>query len=289
MRTMVEEICVTGTISTSDILPLLDWGETLYSASTIPEPADLITWEQEPGDLLSALENVGGMYELGFRLYKDPNLAKLYFDVYAGSDRTTAQTVLDPVIFAPDMENLQNTTEVRDVSNEYNVVIVLYIHKPEVPEGEPEPDYDIVESVTVVDPNADISAGGFDRKVKTIKITSVPDGILAIDIPAYMAQLGSEELQKSTPVGVFDGEIDQFSQYRYERDYFLGDLIEVRNATGATAHMRVVEQIMAEDAEGERSYPTLVTKSFASPGTWKSWKYDVGWVEIGEDEYWNNQ
>jgi hypothetical protein len=289
-RLMFFSICKDGVVSPDDIIPFLQaWGETLYEPGTIPEPTDEIMWEQEPVDLYEAIKNIIDPYDLGFRLYKDPEQQKLYFDIYAGSDRTTLQTELDPVVFAPDLENLQNTTELHDSTEEYNVVQVLYIYKPEVAEGEPEPLYPNVDWVTVTDPNADTSSGGLARKVKVIKITTIPDGTLEAEIPAYMTQLGLEELAKSRPIRVFDGEIDQYSSYLYERDYFLGDIVEVRNANGATAFMRVDEQIFVEDAEGERSYPSLITKEFASPGTWASWKYDIEWSAVPDTEFWVNQ
>lgn len=280
MRLMFSMICVTGELSVDDIIPFFQDGETLYPPGTIPEPADEIEWVQKPASLYVALKAIGDPYDLGFRLYKDPDAPKLYFDVYAGSDRTSVQTTLPAVIFSSDMTNLQNTNEFSDNSKHYNVIRVLYPHKDVS-------DNDVVTSVVVTDPELLLSNNGFERKVKILTITAIPDEVT--DIPAFLTQAGNDELMKSRPTGVFDGEIDQNSDFVYERDYYLGDLVEVRGDNGAAGYMRVVEQIFKEDVTGQSSFPSLITKTFINPGTWSSWKYDVEWSAMGSGEYWDNQ
>lgn len=288
MRKMFFDICVEGTMSALDIIPFIQWGEfydeggTLYPPDTIPEPSESINYGQKIESLYSAIKALGDFYDLGFRMYKNPDASMLYFNVYAGNDRTSTQSTLEPVIFSSDMRNLQNTTEYSDITKEYNVVRVIYTYKDES-------DNDKALGVVVTDPNLalDPNAAGFDRKVKVIVITSLPEEVTnTLD---YLEQLGHDELQKSRSIGVFDGEINQYSQYVYERDYYLGDMVEIRSDTGGTAAMRVEEQIIASDSEGTRSYPTLVTKQFNNPGTWLSWKYDVEWTAMGSEEYWSNQ
>ena len=280
MELMFFNICFVGDVSPDDIIPFIQDTGTLYPTDTIPEPSAPIEWSQKPASLYSAIKDVGDAYDLGFRLYKDPSASKLYFESYAGSDRTSAQTILPPVIFSSDMANLQNTTEYNDNTKQYNVIVVIYFHKDAF-------DNDVTTSETVSDPDLVDSTNGFDRKVKTISISSIPETVS--DIPAYLQQLGQEELAKSRPIGIFDGEIDKNSDFVYERDYYLGDLVEVRGNNGTVGYMRVVEQIFKEDASGFSSFPSLVTKTFINAGTWKSWKYDVDWVAMGSGEYWNNQ
>lgn len=279
MRYIFHQICVLGTVSVDDIIPFIDPG-SLYPASTIPEPSTLIDWEQKPATVYAAEKELSEIYDLGFRLYRDPNVSKLYFDVYAGSDRTTAQTVLPAVIFSPDMENLQNTTEFRDVTNAVNVVRVLYTYKDEITEE------DVTLTVEVKDDEI-LPPEGFDRRVKLLTVSTIPQEV--VDVPAFLYQAGFDELMKSRPLTAFDGEVSRTTQFVYERDYYLGDLVEIRSATGGTAYMRVEEYIFVQDREGERSYPTLTTKRFIDPGTWLSWKYDIPWEDVPDSEFWANQ
>lgn len=285
MRYMFEEICVLGTVSDKDIIPFIHTTGGLYPASTIPEPTDLIDWEQKPASLYSALKDVSDIYDLGYRLYKDPNISSLYFEVYAGSDRTSQQTTLAPVIFSPDMENIQDTTELTDVSKSFNVIEVLYTHQV-TPVGGGDP-IDVVDWIEIESPDLAASNDTFERRVKILEISSVPDEVT--DVNAFLIQAGKDELAKNRPILAFDGEVSQNSQYIYERDYYLGDLVETRGKNGSAGYMRVAEQIFVEDGQGERSYPTLVTKSFVEAGTWLAPKYDIDWILMGDDQFWNNQ
>lgn len=280
MRYIFNQICVVGSVSATDIIPFYYTGN-LYPTDTIPEPSTHINWEQKPASVYAALKELGDIYDLGHRLYKDPNLSKLYFNVYAGSDRTTGQIALPPVIFSTDMENLEDTTEYNDVSAAYNVVRVIYVHKDAVI-----PDLDVATTVIVYE-NELVPAEGFDRRVKSLVITSIPEDV--VDITAFLTQAGRDELKKSRPIGAFDGQISNTSQYVYKRDYYLGDLVETRGKNGSSGYMRVEEYIFVQDTQGQRSYPTLTTKEFINPGSWLSWKYNVDWSAMGSGEFWGNQ
>jgi hypothetical protein len=280
MRYIFRQICVLGTVTSDDIIPFIQDGETQYPASTIPEPTDTILWEQKPDSVFAALKELADIFDLGFRLYRDQNnTSELYFDVYAGNDRTTVQSTNTPVVFSYDMENLQNTRELNDISQEFNVVQVVYIFTDET-------ETEVALTVEVFDAEG-IPPEGFDRKAKVLTITSIPEEVT--DIPAFLVRAGMDELMKCRPIGAFDGEVSQNSQYVYETHYFLGDVVELRSSTGATAYMVVEEYIFVQDMQGERSYPTFTTRKFIDPGTWASWKYDIDWTAMGAEEYWANQ
>lgn len=288
MRRMFWTICVQKENSVLDGIPFLAWGnggfnewETLYPPDTIDEDLVPMVWGQKIDSLFNGIKALSDTFDIGFRMYKDPNSPKLYFNAYMGNDRTSAQSELEPVIFSTDMDSLQNTTEYSDSSKEFNVVVVIYLY---------EHDDGTQASLreTVYDPDYYLEGGdGYDRKAKVLVITSLPEDVT--DTLDYMNKLGQEELAKSRPIGALDGEVNQHSNYVYERDYFLGDMVETRSATGATAFMRVEEQIIVQDENGQRSYPGLVSRKFINPGTWASWKYDVEWQAMGSEEYWSNQ
>jgi hypothetical protein len=288
MYRMFWRMCVLAENNPKDAIPFLQWGsggweewETLYPPDTIEIDETPFAFGQKIDSLYNALKGVAESYDLGFRLYKHPEQPKLYFNAYTGNDRTTAQTELEPVIFSTDMDSLQNTTEFSDSTNECNVVKIVYTYEDSA--GNPTS----IDTI-VYDPDFYLEdGGGFDRKVKMLVITSIPDEVT--DTLDYMEKLGRDELAKSRPIGALDGEVNQYSNYTYDVDYFLGDLVETRSSTGATAFMRVEEQIIVQDGNGQRSYPGLVSRKFINPGTWASWKYDVEWLNIGSEEYWSTQ
>jgi len=279
------QACYTEPLDPNDVIPFLqpDGTTSLYPTENISVtyPVDF-EWSIKPMNLYAAIQTLTSAYEVGFRFYKDPNASKLYFESVQGCDRTTRQTTYTPVIFSHDMANLIDTTNIVDKSTYYNAVWMVYSYK-DVSNN------DAIVSQYVTAPDLSLSGGGFQQKTKLVIITQIPEGMILADVPAYLTQLGQAELGRSQTVNVYDGEVAQNSSFVYERDYNLGDIVEVRGDDGGIAYMRVVEQIFKDDQGGYATYPSLVTKDFVTPGTWASWKYDVEWSLFGSSEYWSTQ
>lgn len=266
MREIFHDICITGVLDAGDIIAGITESNVLFPTDTIVEPSDSITAELDPMTVLQAEKDIGNQYNLGFRIVWDFNTSNLYWDVYAGSDRTATQTTLPAVIFSPDLDNLQNTKELTSVAVYKNVAYVFS------PVG-----YEIVYPLDV-----DPSVAGFDRRVLLVRADDITDTIPA-DATTKMIKRGLDELAKNRLYQAFDGEISQFSQYAYFRDYNLGDLVEQRNTDGVTNQMQITEQIFVSDAEGERSYPTLTLNKFITPGSWSGWDFNQTWFDLDAD------
>lgn len=271
-RQIFHDICVTGVLDLGDIIPMVDEGSEIFPDDTIGEPPDTITYEIEPMTVYQAIKQLVDLYDIGFRLIRNLDTGQLYFDVYMGIDRTSAQTSYAAVVFSPDLENLQNTTELTTIALYKNVAYVFS------PVG-----HEIVYPLDI-DPEIE----GFERKVLLVRaddITDVDPG----DASDKMIQRGLEELSKHRKFSAFDGEINHLSEYKYGTHYNLGDLVELRNSDGFTNTMQVTEQIFVSDKEGERSYPTLTINQFILPGTWLAWDYNQVWEDLGLTEYWEDQ
>lgn len=270
-RKIFHDICVTGTLSLADKIPFIFEGSTFLPADTIDEPIDDITVEIEPATVYTAIKNICDVWNLGFRLIRQLDLSKLWFDIYTGSDRTTSQTTLPAVVFAEELDNLQNTTELTSIAL---VKTVAYVFSPAG-----------FQEVYPLD--SDTTATGFQRRVLVVNASDITDE--NPDVTAALIQRGREELAKNRLVQAFDGEINPNSKYKYGRDYNLGDLVEKRNSDGSMNIMRVTEQIFVSDREGDRSYPTLALNTFVTPGSWLSWKANEEWDDQASDEYWADQ
>lgn len=257
------DICITGTLSSGDIITGITEANTLFPADTIPSSSTSITYEIEPQTVFSAIKKLADVYGMGFRIVRDPNTAALYFDVYMGSDRTTAQTTLPAVIFSPDLENLHNTKQLTSNAVFKNVA---YVISP-------------VGTQTVYDSLTDPSVAGFDRRVLLVKADDITDTDSTV-ANAKMVQRGREELAKNRVVAALDGEVSQTSQYKYGLDYNLGDLVEIRSSDGVTSNMQVTEHIFVSDREGDRSYPTLSLNAFVTPGSWLGWNPTQVWSDL---------
>jgi hypothetical protein len=267
------DICVTGTLSLDDKIPFINEG-TFMPADTIVPPIDPITVDISPTTVYDAIVQIAQVWNLGFRLLRQQDMSKLWFDIYVGSDRTTAQTVLPAVVFAPEMDNLQNTKELSSIESAKNVA---YVYSPA--------GFQMVFAAGV-DPEVD----GFDRHVLTVDASDITADSTP-DVAAALQQRGYEELAKNRTYQAFDGEISQSSQYIYGTHYNLGDVVETRNVDGVTNNMRVTEQIFVQDQEGERSYPTLTLNTFINTGSWLSWTSNKAWFDFDADldSVWGNQ
>lgn len=273
-RDMFHQVCVAGTWDIGDIIPGITEG-TFMPASTILEPTDAISVDttQVPVPTLftAMVTNICAKYYLGFRILRKDSTGQLYFDIYAGSDRTTDQTVLTPVVFAPQFDNLENTSELTDITTAKNVA---YVQKSD---GTSQIVYG-----SGVDPTVD----SFERRVMIVDASN-----LTSPTTAELTQLGLEALAASATKFIFDGEISQYSQYVYGTDYNLGDLVELQNDDGVQSDMRVTEQIFAQDQNGFRSYPTLASYETINAGSWLSWNNDKTWNDLDSDttNVWENQ
>jgi hypothetical protein len=258
------QTCVTGVMSVSDKIPLYNSG-TMYPPDGIAPPDDLVTFEFEIGTVYERIKDVCDQYKMGFRLYRGPDTSKLYFNIYTGNDRTTQQTVLDPVVFSPNLDNLAKIQELTSIENLKNVAFV----------------YSKTKSIYVYADGADASTAGFNRRVLLVDATSVDEDTEPA-LTNILTQKGKEALAKNRSITAFDGEISQADQYTYGVDYELGDIVEMQSGMGVTNQMRVTEQIFVSDSTGSRSYPTLSVDLLITPGSWLAWDSNEEWaVAVG--------
>lgn len=265
-RKIFHDICVLGELDLGDIIPFVT-ETSAYPVSTIGEPTEIITVEIDLSSVYDAIKSLADLYDMGFRMVRIDDSSTLYWDVYMGSDRTSAQTSLPAVIFAPDLDNLQNTTELTSTALYKNVAYVFS-----------KAGFEVVYPLDV-----DPSIEGFERRALFIKADDIE--VADPDASDKMIQRGKEALAQSRRFQGFDGELNHNSSYVYEVDYYLGDLVELRSETGATNTMQVTEQIFVSDAEGERSYPTLSINTFILPGTWLAWDFNQVWDDLDLEEW----
>ena len=265
-RKMFHDICVAGILDTADIIPNIV-EQNVFPTSTIAESTDLITMEFELASLYTSMKNVCDLYDLGFRLVRNAETSTVYFDVYAGCDRTSHQTNFPAVIFSQELDNLKGTSEFMSSASYKTVAYVI------TPIG----------SGKVYAIGVDPVSNGFDRRVLVVRADDLTNAAtLATDIQTR----GNLELMKSRNLFAFDGEINESSGYKYGLDYNVGDIVEMRDVDGVVSNHRVTEQIFVSDAEGDRSYPTLSVNVFINPDSWLAWNYNKVWSELGATEYW---
>lgn len=259
-RWIFYQVCVVGAMSVSDIIPFYVTGST-YPTDTIAESPDSVVFELEIGTVYERIKDICDQYKMGFRLYKGRDDSKLYFNIYQGNDRTTQQSVLDPVVFSPSLDNLAKIQELTSIENLRNVAFV----------------YSKTKSIYVYADGTDANTAGLARRVLLVDATSVEE-TTEPNLTKILTQKGNEALAKNRSITAFDGEISQADQYIYGLHYELGDLVEMQSGNGITNNMRVTEQIFVSDESGTRSYPTLSVDLLITPGSWLAWDANEEWA-----------
>lgn len=268
VRTLFHAVCRTNATSPEDNIPFIQSG-TISAAGNIPEPVDVVTINAEIEPLYDTIKKISDLYRMGFRLRRNGDTSMLYFEVYMGSDRTSGQTTLAPVIFSPQLDNLTDTTDLRSVALLKNIAIVVSANGVR----------EVLADGLLAEPS------GFDRKVMYVQADDIT---LTAGAPlnAALDQRGKEELAKNRIVIAFDGEISQ-TAYTYGTHYNLGDLVTKRSEDGTASNMKVVEQIFISDQEGERSYPTLALDSLVITGSWDAQPANKVWDDF-TTEVWDS-
>lgn len=195
-------------------------------------------------DVVQAGCSVNG---LGFRMARKDTA--FLFSLYAGKDRSFQQTENPYVIFSPGFDNLISSDYEESVKDSRNLCYAV----GEGSEGN---------SVVVEAYQGNGAPAGLKRRELYAEISGASqqtdDG--AITQQEYLAQLkarGLEELEDNAPAKRFEAEADTAAMFRYGKDFFLGDIVQVENEHGIKARARVSEIVTTYDESGLSVYPTF--------------------------------
>lgn len=76
---------------------------------------------------------------------------------------------------------------------------------------------------------------------------------------SHLSEVGRLAMAEHSVTTSFDGDVVSNVQYLYGRDYFLGDLVQIRNDYGMEAVTRVTEVMRSRDEAGDYVIPTFVS------------------------------
>ena len=170
----------------------------------------------------------------------------LYF--YVGNDRTRGNEALQPVIFSPEYHNLVSSKYVRDTTNVKNICYIAS-------DGEW---YQEKFQTVFYNPRLD----SYSKKEMFLK-SDVPlkdtSGNIRPDADVLndLSEQGMLELLNHRPVQSLDFDVISTEQFRYQHEYFLGDLVTVDNGFGISVTAKVVEVSQIWDENGYRIIPKL--------------------------------
>lgn len=191
--------------------------------------------------VLDAVSDLCTTYGYGFDMYIKGGEFYLYF--FEGYDRSYAQDVNPYVVFSPEFDNLISC-DYKDVRTDYaNVAYVA---------GEGEGAARKIAEVG--------SKTGLDRIEIWVDARNASSNSGAVSQTDYMNQLkqdGRDALAERKKTTSFEGTLNNRVNYELDIDYYLGDIVQIENAYGLSAHARIVEVIESDDETGKQIIPTF--------------------------------
>lgn len=240
-------------------------------------------WTVPVGPLYSSIQPLAEKDGLGLSLYLYSADAEagyvLKFKTYRGVDRTSSQELVDVLQLTPDTDTLTGLKEVRSIEGYKNVVYVNYknelsIHYEDpdnIPtglnrrvlltdaQGEPvghKPPSPVMDRLFAYGGTSYSQGGGAYNggayQYTPPEVTFTPE-----EIAAFREQNAKDALANHNYIRALDGQVSQNNQYKFGKDYGLGDIIELEGLTGVINKARVTEFIRAQDKQGSKEYPTL--------------------------------
>ena len=192
-------------------------------------------------NLLGHIIEVCSSYNIGFRMIFDESIKKFVFELYKGIDRSVSNTNVLPVLFSKEYDNLLSTEYSLDTSLFKNVALVA---------GEGEG----IERKKVM---VGRKSKGLERRECFIDAREISTNNGEISQEEYEGQLrvkGNTSLSDCSLIETIEGAIVQ-NQFIFEKDFFLGDIVTIKNEYGLTLDSRIVETDIVEDETGFRVIP----------------------------------
>jgi hypothetical protein len=240
---MYSHVCIQGNLHSRDIFPNVSSFNNNHPAGVpsnlIPHPITDLKWVQKIDTLYNAIRAVCTSYDLTFKFYRRTNYTEGFlFGITRGSDRTSKQSVVKPIIFATNMDNINSTRYFRSIQDRKNVAYTFAS------------DYG---SRRVNDAS---TSEGWKRHVMALTGVTI-DEIDTWERTKEFWAIGQQELKRHRMVSIFDAEVSHNTDYQYDVDYILGDRVELRDQDGSSTEKRVSEYTFVSDRTGQYGFPTL--------------------------------
>lgn len=216
-----------------------------FKFSNLVTAADQQLTAQYSGDNVGeAIQAICKTLRIGFRALFDIETKEITFEIYEGTDRTTWQVDVPPVIFSNDFNNL--------LSSEYEVDTVPWKNTALVAgEGQ---------GTNRMKVEYSSGATGIERREMYVDAQQTSTNGEEITPSAYHATLydkGYQAISEARPKRETEADVAPNYGFRLNVDYFLGDLVSVENEYGIKMEPRVTETIEAQDDTGYSIIPTF--------------------------------
>lgn len=221
----------------------------IFEYSENPSITALTIDAQYLGDnLYDIITGLCEQYAIGFKIVLDSE-HNFVFSFYTGEDRSYNQVLNPYVIFSPLFDNISSSNYLESIKAYKNVTLVA---------GEGEG----AERKTI----AVGDAAGLERRevfTDASGVSSNIDGGTLTDAEYYaqLSEKGNNALAELQQTKSFDGEAETTKLFKYGKDFFIGDVVQIEDAYGHNGIAYISELIISQNAEGLTIYPTFNTIS----------------------------
>lgn len=229
----------------------------VYIDSTDPEITELEINEQYTGYtiyelLLDILPNTN----VGFKVTLNDETKKFEFQFYSGTDRSYSNTDGNPyVVFSTDFENLIDSKYYRSKRDFKNAALVAG-EDPTLRNGESgsRRTVEVAGSESGLD-RREMFVDARDIQSEDENNNKIPDS----QYDALLTERGKKKLAERGITTLFDADVDTTEMYVYGRDFFLGDLCQVKNEFNIEYRTRIAEIVFSwNTSDGYSVIPTFV-------------------------------
>lgn len=194
------------------------------------------------------------VHNIGFRVtLNDEN--QFVFELFAGTDFSYEQDTNPYVVFSPEFDNIYNSNYLESVKDRKTVSKVFGAEPTDEEKKEGYVRWD-----TIVGGN---ELTGLDRREMSVDASGIArkEGEVELTKAQYIARLqneGAEKLAEKKIVKTFEGEVETTNMFIYNKDYFVGDIVQIVNEYGFESRVMVTEAVRSQDSEGFKLIPTFV-------------------------------
>ncbi len=212
--------------------------------------------------IYTIMSEVCDNFKIGFKIELDSD-NKFAFSLYKGNDHSYSQDQYPYVVFSKNFDNLISSEYSEESTNFKNVARI----GGEIPDA-------ATRKYTSTG-----EAKGMDRREVFVDASNISskDGEEEISENVYLQKLknkGVEELVNYASVRAIDAEVDSSMMYVADRDYFLGDEVQVIDQYNVDTRARITEYIKTYADSGTSVRPTFsIEENYKLPEAYQEVEY----------------
>lgn len=218
---------------------------TLGTSPAISTDSLIVSAQYDGDNVGEEIEKLCNNYHIGYKIAFDIENKNFTFSIYEGTDRSTDQNENPFVIFSNDFNNLLSSSFAVDRANKKTLAWVF---------GEGEGTKRVKYPA-----QSQLGTGlyRFELKVNDIQSSTNGGEITSETYENALWLSGINALKEHRTKISTEGNVAPNYGFVLNRDYFLGDVVTVKNEYGIETTPRVVEVIEAQDDTGYSCIPTF--------------------------------